>query len=61
MRPRTIMTPLEKLQMAIDKCNDFRGCDHCCGATKQEHCEKLKAHRERMHYCATHDIPIELW
>ena len=56
-----IKTPLEKLQEAIDRCNNRNGCDCYCSASRQQECSKLRKHDERIDYCMTNDIPIELW
>ena len=54
-------TQLEKLQAAIDRCNNRNGCDCYCSASRQKECSKLRKHDARINYCMTHDIPIELW
>ena len=56
-----IKTPLEKLQAAIDRCNNRNGCDCYCSASRQQECSKLRKHAERIDYCMTHDIPIHMW
>ena len=56
-----IKTPLEKLQEAIDRCNNRNGCDCYCSEQRQKDCSKLRKHAARIDYCLTNDIPIELW
>ena len=58
---RQSKTPLEKLQTAIERCNNRNGCDYYCSASRQQECEKLRKHDARIDYCMTHNIPIEMW
>lgn len=55
------MTELERLQKAIDKCNNKSGCDSKCSKQDQERCKKLAAHAARMDYCRENNISIYLW
>ncbi len=58
---KKVKTELEKLQEEIDKCNKGRGCIYHCSLCKQEKCEKLKRHSDRIKYCCDNNIPIEFW
>lgn len=54
-------TPLDKLQSDIDQCNQKRGCDAWCSKFEQKHCQKLRAHAERMAHCRKINLPIQYW
>lgn len=45
------MTPLEKIQKKIDKCNNKCGCDSKCSLTKQKACSLLQSHAQRIEQC----------
>ena len=56
-----IKTPLEKLQEAIDRCNNRNGCDYYCSEHRQKECALFRKHDERVDYCMRHDVPIQYW
>lgn len=55
------MTPLDRIQGKIDRCNKHCGCDSCCSKEEQKNCELLKAHADRIEQCRNNGLPIQYW
>lgn len=55
------MTPLEKIQKQIDKCNNKNGCVSKCSTYKQKTCALLKLHAQRIERCKTLGLPMWYW
>ena len=55
------MTPLEKIQKKIDKCNKKNGCDKKCSPEEQKTCALLLAHEARRDECREKHLPIDMW
>lgn len=55
------MTPLEKLQKQIDKCNHKNGCDSKCNANIQRTCPLLLGHAARINECRIKELPMKYW
>lgn len=56
-----MITPLEKIQKQIDKCNHKNGCDARCSLEKQKTCTLLLAHEARRDECREKGLPIWYW
>jgi len=56
-----MVTPLEKIQKKIDKCNHKNGCDSKCSLEAQKTCSLLLAHAERCNKCREMNLPIWYW